>query len=61
MKKPFISLKSRSEKLTFLFAVALCATVSMLFFMPEAALPIFSDGTANVGVSGLFDLVKGLV
>lgn len=61
MKKPFIYLKSNKDRFALVFMLLLCASVSMLFFMPDASIPVFSNGVTHNGISGLFDLVKGLV
>lgn len=58
MKKPFISLKSRRERLKFALCITLCAGACALFLVPRDAVSVFAGG-ANEGVRGLFNMING--
>lgn len=60
LKKPFISLKNKKDKFSFLFALLLCVSASLLFFLPDRSLTVFSDGK-DIGIKGLFNLLNGWI
>ncbi len=60
MKKPIIAFKTHADAVRLIFMLILCVSASLLFFMPEESLPVFSNG-AHQGINGLFNLVNGWV
>ena len=54
MKKPFVSLKKRSEKIK----LSLCLLLS--FFIPRGDIAVFAGGNSD-GIRGLFNIVNGWI
>lgn len=60
LKKPFVSLKKRSEKIKLSLCLLLSLSALLLFFIPRGDIAVFAGGNSD-GIRGLFNIVNGWI
>lgn len=61
MKKPFISLKKRSDVIKLLVGLLLCALSLSLFYMRDDSVAVFADGAESGSAKGLYGFLSEML
>lgn len=61
LKKPFVSIKSRSDTAKLVLFFLLSTSALVLLFLPEESSAVFGDGSVSEGAKGIMSLVERLL